>query len=70
MLLKEQKPIDFFPQNYRLKYFFYSSWKKFQVFKIVKFEFKVTVHYIAYGQNAPSCDPLNTYVTSKIDDWE
>ena len=24
---------------------------------IAKFEFKVTVH-LAYGQNAPSCDPL------------
>ena len=25
--------------------FFYSNWKQFQVFKIVKFEFKVTRHY-------------------------
>ena len=25
----------------------------------MKFEFMVTVHYIAYGQNAPSCGPLN-----------
>ena len=24
----------------------------------MKFEFKVTVHSIAYGQNAPSYDPL------------
>ena len=23
-----------------------------------KFEFKETVHYAAYGQNAPSCDAL------------
>ena len=27
-----------------LKYFFYSNWKQFQVFKIAKFEFNVTVH--------------------------
>ena len=26
---------------------------------MVKFEFKVTVHYMAYGQNAYSRDPLN-----------
>ena len=30
--------------NYRLKKFFYSNQKQFQVFKIAKFEFKVTVH--------------------------
>ena len=30
---------------------------KFQVFKIAKFEFKVTVHY-GYGQIEPNCDPL------------
>ena len=29
---------------------------KFQVFKIAKFEFNVTV---PYGQNVPSCDSLN-----------
>ena len=23
----------------------YSNWKQFQVFKIAKFEFKITVHY-------------------------
>ena len=28
-----------------LKSFFYSNWKQFHVFKIVKFESKVTVHY-------------------------
>ena len=30
------------------------------VFKIAKFEFKVTVtiHYSLYGQNVPRCDPL------------
>ena len=38
MLLKRAKPGGFFPQNYRLKYF-YSNWKQFQVFKIAKFEF-------------------------------
>ena len=29
-----------------------------KVFKIAKFEFKVTVHNSLYGQNVPSCDPL------------
>ena len=29
--------------------------KQFQVFKIATYEFKYTM---AYGQNAPSCDPL------------
>ena len=32
--------------------------KQFQVFKIAKFEFKVTRTSMAYGQNAPSCGPL------------
>ena len=26
----------------------------------MKFEFKVTVHYMACGQNAPNCDPLKS----------
>ena len=39
-----------------------SSWNQFQVFKKAKFGFKVTVQGIAFGQNAPSCDPLNFYV--------
>ena len=60
MLLKRAITLAFFSQNYRLKLFFYSNWKQLQIFKITKFEFMVTVHYyIAYGQNAPSCDPLN-----------
>ena len=35
----------FFSLKHRRKWFFYSNWKQFQVFKKVKFEFKVTVHY-------------------------
>ena len=45
MLLKRAKPGAVFLKKYRLKYFFYSNWKQFQVFKIAKFEFKVIVHY-------------------------
>ena len=30
--------------------FFYSNWKQFQVFKIGKFEFKVTVHYSLWAK--------------------
>ena len=29
------------------------------MFKIAKFEFKGKQYTIAYGQNVPSCDPLN-----------
>ena len=32
---------------------------------IAKFELKVTVHYIAYGQNVPSCDPLRCVLSNK-----
>ena len=46
MLLKRAKTSRlFFSQNYRLKKSFYSNWKQFQVFKIAKLEFKVTLHY-------------------------
>ena len=62
-------------QNYRLKYIFYSNWKQFQVFKIAKFEFNVTVH-LAYRQNAPSCDPLkhlfditHLLVKCEVNEW-
>ena len=44
---KSENPSPFFfflLQEYRLKQFFYSNWKQFQVFKIVNFEFKVTVY--------------------------
>ena len=59
MLLEEQNSISFFfLQNCRLKYlfiylfiFFCSNWKQFLFFKIAHFEFKVTVHYMAYGKN-------------------
>ena len=38
--------ISFSAKLYRLKLVFeYSNWKQFQVFKIVKFEFKVKVRY-------------------------
>ena len=45
MFLKRVKirHLFFFLQNYILKYFF--NWKQFQIFKIVKFKFKVTEHY-------------------------
>ena len=49
MLEKEQKHVAFFSQNYRLK-FFYSNWKQFQVYKIAKLEFKVTVHYSLWAK--------------------
>ena len=32
-------------KNNWLKWLFYSNWKQFQAFKIVLFEFKITVHY-------------------------
>ena len=57
MVLKRAKPVGFSSQNYRLKLLFYSNWKYFQVFKIAKFEFGVTVHY-GLWKNAPSCEPL------------
>ena len=34
---------------------------------IAKFEFKVTVYTITYGQNTPSCEPLKQYLH---DFWE
>ena len=57
----------FFPQNYKLKSFFYSNWKQFQVFKIAKIEFKVTVHYNLWA-NVPSYDPLSV-VEDKHVSW-
>ena len=47
----------FSSQNYRLKEFFYCNLKQFQIFKIAKFEFKVTVHYGLWA-NSSSCVPL------------
>ena len=35
----------------------YSNWKQFQIFKIAKVEFKVTVRY-GLWEKAPICDPL------------
>ena len=42
-------------ENYKLKWFFYSNWKQFQVLKTTKFEFKVTVHYYSLWAK---CTPL------------
>ena len=55
----------FFLQNYRIKYFFYSNWKQFQVFKIAKFELKVTVH-CGLLEKAPSCDSLTNIPSEMI----
>ena len=41
---------------------FYSNWKQFQVFKIAKIEFNVTVHYGLWA-NAFSCDTLKSLCT-------
>ena len=60
VLLKRAKTRRFFfPQNYRLNSFFYSSWKQFQVVEIAKFEFSVTVH-CGLWEKAPGCDPLSS----------
>ena len=59
---KEQKLIAFFSQGYRLKQFFYSNWKQFQVFKIVRCEFNVTVHYDLWAK----CTQLWPLNTSKV----
>ena len=42
---------------YWLKLFFYSNWNQFQVFKIAKFEIKVTVHYGHMGKMHPVVTP-------------
>ena len=42
MLLKRAKLVASF---FFFFFFFYCNWKQFQVFKIAKFEFKVSVHY-------------------------
>ena len=36
---KSKKTSRLFSQHYRLKYFFCSNWKQFQVFKVAKFEY-------------------------------
>ena len=38
-------PISYLSQNYRLNQFFHSNYKQVQIFKIAKFEFKVTLNY-------------------------
>ena len=55
---KEQKPVAFLSQNYRLKKSFNFNWKQFQVFKIAKFEFKVTVHYYCLWAKCTQLWPL------------
>ena len=75
---KEQKPVGFSPQNYRLKNNSFTLGLvennfRFSFFQIAKFELDVTVglHY-GLRQNAPSCKPLkkdnflNVYDTLKI----
>ena len=42
---KRGKTCRLYSANYRLKYFFRSNCKQLWVFKIVRFEFKVIVHY-------------------------
>ena len=42
----------------------YSNWKQFQVFKIAKFEFKVTVHYSPWAR-CTQLWPLKTYLLFK-----
>ena len=59
MLLKKSKYPPLFPQNCKLEWTFYSNWKQFQIFKIAKLEFKVTVHYGLWGKT-PSCLFLTT----------
>ena len=54
---KRGKRLSFFffvKVYFQMIFFFYSNWKQFQVCKIAKFEFKVTVHY----GKTPSCDAL------------
>ena len=46
MLLKRAKIRRFFRKTIGSNiFFFYSNWKQFQVFKLEKFEFKITVRY-------------------------
>ena len=55
---KEEKTVVIFAKLQAQK-FLYCNWKQFQISKIAKVEFKITVHNaMAYGQSAPSCDPL------------
>ena len=60
---KTRRFFFFFLQNYRLKKFLYSNWKQFQVFKIAKFEFKVTVHYSLWAK-CTKLWPLNCVIVA------
>ena len=48
--LKRAKTRRLFSQNYRLKYYLTLIEKQFQVFKIGKFEIKITVHYRTWAK--------------------
>ena len=62
MLLKRANTRRLFFAKLKTPIIVYSNWKKIQVFKIAKFEFKVTVQY-GQWQNASSCDPLMQWKT-------
>ena len=47
---KHQNPVTFFLKTIGSNNFVYSNSKQFQVFKIAKFEFKVTVHYSLWAK--------------------
>ena len=60
ILLKRAKTCPLFCKTIGLNNFFYSNWTQFQVFKIAKFEFKVTVHYRLWVKCTPLW-PLNAW---------
>ena len=66
--LKRAKTCRFFCcKNYRLKLFFYTNWKQFQILKIAKFEFGVTVHH-GLWEKMPQvviCKDRNMWIKSK-----
>ena len=48
---KSKNPSAFFPRKtIGSNNLFYSNWKQFQIFKMGKFEFKVTVHYSLWAK--------------------
>ena len=50
LLIREKSVSFFFCKTIGSNNFFYCNWKLFQVFKIAKFEFKVTVHYSLWAK--------------------
>ena len=59
MLLKRAKTCRLCFTKLQAQIFSYSSWKQFQVFKIAKFEFKVTVPYSLWAKGSQLW-PINT----------